>query len=219
MNEPNRTIMSTAAAHAIRRSGSQKTLLAAGFSGVVFFAVFTILGIFVPNYTFAHDTISALELTPLGVAQRVNFLLFGILLCAFAAGLRRELAPGRGALLIPLFQLFSGIGVIGDAIFIYNPLHLACDLIAFNSALLFLFAFAWRFSSEHRWKGWSAYSILTAILMMGFLAAFGAANHLGGPAGLLEKLAASTRTLWSALLAAGLLRGAYFDRGSKPGTR
>ncbi len=219
MNEPNRTILSADASHGIQRSGLQKTLLAAGFSGVIFFAVFTILGIFVPNYTFARDTISALELTPLGVAQRANFLVFGLLLCAFATALRRELAPGRGALLIPFFQLFSGIGVIGDAVFIYNPLHLVFDLIAFNSALLFLFVFAWRFSCESRWKGWSAYSIVTAILMMAFLAAFGAANHLGGPAGLLEKLAASTRTLWSALLAAGLLRGEYFDRESKPDTR
>lgn len=219
MNEQIRTILSADAGRGIQRSELQKSLLAAGFSGVVFFAVFTILGIFAPHYTFAHDTISALELTPLGVAQRVNFLVFGLLLCAFAAGLHRELAPGRGALLIPLFQLFSGIGVIGDAIFIYNPLHLVWDLIAFNSALLFLFAFAWRFSCESRWKGWGAYSILTAILMMGFLAAFGAANHLGGPAGLLEKLAASTRTLWSALLTAELLRGAYFDKKSKPSAR
>lgn len=219
MNEPNRTILSADASHGIQRSGLQKTLLTAGFSGVVFFAVFTILGAIAPNYTFAHDTISALELTPLGLAQRANFLVFGLLLCAFATALRRELAPGRGALLIPLFQLFSGVGVIGDAVFICNPLHLVFDLIAFNSALLFLFAFAWRFSRERRWKGWSVYSILTAILMMAFLAAFGAANHLGGPAGLLEKLAASTRTLWSALLAARLLRGSYFENESKPYSR
>jgi cellobiose-specific phosphotransferase system component IIC len=129
------------------------------------------------------------------------------------------LTPGRGALLIPLLQLFSGIGVIGDAVFIYSPLHLVCDLIAFNSALLFLFASAWRFSRETRWKGWTAYSILTAVLMMALLAAFGVANQLGGPAGLLEKLAASTRTLWSALLAARLLNGAHFDPESRLGTR
>ncbi|MGO9794470.1 MAG: DUF998 domain-containing protein [Terracidiphilus sp.] len=212
MSQPNPMNSPAFVGSGVRRSGLQKTLLAAGFSGVVFFSVFTILGALAPNYNFARDTISALEFTPLSVAQRANFLVFGLLLCAFAAGLRRELDHGRDALLIPLFQLFSGIGVIGDAVFIYEPLHLVCDLIAFNSGLLVLFTFAWRFRRDGRWKGWSAYSLVTAILMMGFLAAFGAANHLGGPAGLLEKLAASTRTLWSAFLAARLLRGARLDQ-------
>jgi hypothetical protein len=178
-----------------------------GFGGVFFISVFVILGVLVPSYSFAHDTISALEFTPMGTAQRINFFVFGLLLSAFAAGLRRELSPGFGAALIPVLQLFSGIGVIGDAIFIHNPLHMACDLIAFNSALLLLFSFAWRFRRESGWSGWGAYSVATAILMMAFLAAFGYFNHAGGPAGLLEKLAASMRTLWSAIFAARLLAG------------
>jgi hypothetical protein len=211
MNQPNRTISPAGLEADLRRSGAQKLLLAAGFSGVVFFSVFTILGALAPGYSFARNTISSLEFTPLGIAQRANFLVFGLLLWAFAAALHRELGHGRGALLIPLFQTLSGIGVIGDAVFIHDPLHLVCDLIAFNSALLVLVTFAWRFWGDRQWNGWSAYSFISAILMMAFLAAFGAANHLGGPAGLLEKLAASTRTLWSALLAARLLGGARLD--------
>lgn len=212
MNQQNSTIRPAGSDLGARRSGLQKLLLAAGFSGVVFFSVFTILGALAPSYSFARNTISSLEFTPMSVAQRANFLIFGLLLWAFAVALRRELGHGRGALLIPLFQTFSGIGVIGDAIFIHDPLHLVCDLIAFNSALLVLFTFAWRFWGDRQWRGWSAYSLITAILMMALLAAFGAANHFGGPAGLLEKLAASTRTLWSALLTARLLGGARLDR-------
>ena len=197
---------------AVRRSRLQKFLLAAGFSGVVFFSVFTVLGALAPNYSFSRDTISSLEFTPFGIAQRANFLIFGLLLWAFAAALRRELGHGRGALLIPLFQTFSGIGVIGDAAFIHNPLHMVCDLIAFNSGLMVLLLFTWCFWGQNLWKGWSAYSLITAILMMALLAAFGTANHLGGPAGMLEKLATSTRTLWSALLAAKLLAGTRLDQ-------
>jgi hypothetical protein len=44
---------------------------------------------------------------------------------------------------------------------------LVCDLIAFNSSLVVLFLFAWRFSGDSRWKGSTAYSILTALLMIG----------------------------------------------------
>jgi hypothetical protein len=121
--------------------------------------------------------------------------------------LRSELGAGRGAVLIPFFQFLSGVGVAGDAIFIHEPLHLVCDLIAFNSALLVLFLFAWRFSGDARWKGWTAYSILTALLMMAFLTAFGVANHLGGPAGAFEKLASLMRTSWSVVLVSQLYSG------------
>jgi len=63
-------------------------------------------------------------------------------------------------------------------LFIHNPLHFVCDLIAFNSALLVLFLFAWKFRNDIRWKGCDIYSILTAPLMIAFLSAFEFANHV-----------------------------------------
>jgi Protein of unknown function (DUF998) len=189
------------------RSGLQKALLAAGFGGILFIATYVALGLLAPGYNSLRDTISAIEFATIGAAQRANFFLFGLLLCAFAAGLRRELVGGRGAALIPFFQALGGMGVIGDAVFIQNPLHLVCDLVAFNSALIVLFLFAWRFGREPAWKGWRAYSIITALTMMAFLTVFGFALHLGGPAGLMEKLASCVRTLWSALFVANLLGG------------
>jgi hypothetical protein len=191
----------------MHRSKAQTALLAAGFGGVLFVLTFLVLGAMVPSYDALRETISALEFTALGFAQRINFLVFGLMLMAFALALRGELGAGRGGVLIPTFQCLSGVGVVGDAIFIREPLHLVCDLIAFNSSLLVLFLFAWRFSGDSRWKGWMAYSILTALLMMVFLTAFGIANHLGGPAGAFEKLAALTRTSWSALLVGTLYSG------------
>jgi hypothetical protein len=191
----------------MHRSKTQKTLLAAGFGGVVFVLTFLVLGALAPNYDALRETISALEFTALGITQRINFFVFGLMLMAFALALRRELGAGRGSVLIPTFQFLSGVGVAGDGIFIHEPLHLICDLMTFNSALVVLFLFAWRFSDDRRWKGWMAYSILTALLMMAFLTAFGVANHLGGPAGAFEKLASLTRTSWSALLVAKLYSG------------
>ena len=191
----------------MQRTSLQKCLLSVGFGGILFISTFVLLGIAAPGYDSIRNTISALEFTPLGVAQRANFFVFGLLLCCFAAGLRQELSQGRGAVLIPFFQALGGIGVIGDAIFIYEPLHLICDLIAFNSSLIVLFLFGWRFRREAEWKGWSAFSIATAILMMLFLTAFGFTNHPGGPAGVMEKLASGTRTLWSVLFVGRLLSG------------
>lgn len=189
------------------RSQTQRLLLATGFGGLLFIAAYVILGALAPNYNSVRETISALEFTTLSLAQRINFFVFGLLLCAFAVGLRFELNHGRGARLIPLFQLVSGIAVIGDALFIHDPLHLVCDLIAFNSSLVVLLLFAWQFRNDVHWTGWSFYSIATALIMMVFLTAFGFANHVGGPAGAMEKLATATRTLWSTLLTARLLAG------------
>lgn len=191
----------------MQRSKTQVILLAAGFGGLLFVLTYLVLGILAPGYAPLRQTISALEFTSVGIAQRLNFLVFGVTLCAFALALHRELGAGRGAVLIPVLQCMSGIGVIGDAIFIYEPMHMVCDLIAFNSALLFLFLFAWRFSGDSRWKGWTAFSILTGLLMMALLTAFGVANHLGGPAGAFEKLASLTRTSWSVLLVLRLYAG------------
>ncbi len=190
------------------RSRTQTLLLMTGFGGVVFIVTYVILGALAPSYDPVRQTISSLEFTTLSVAQRINFFVFGVLLCVFAVALRLELVGGKSARLIPFFQLLSGIGVIGDALFIHEPRHLICDLIAFNSALLVLFLFAWRFWNDRVWKGWAAYSIITALLMMAFLTAFGFANHAGGPAGAMEKVATVWRSLWSALLTAKLLAGA-----------
>lgn len=190
------------------RSTAQTLLLLSGFGGLLFVATFLILGVMAVPYRPMHDAISALEFTSAATAQRINFIAFGALLIVFAIALRNELQRGRGALLIPAFQFISGIAVIGDGIFIHEPLHLTCDLVAFNATLLVLFLFAWRLWPQPRWQYWPTYSIATAVLMMLFLTAFGFANHLGGPAGLMEKLATATRTLWSVLLTLKLLQGA-----------
>jgi Protein of unknown function (DUF998) len=189
------------------RSKVQTAMLATGFGGIVFVMTFLVLGTIAPGYNALRETISALEFTTLGFAQRINFFIFGLMLLLFALALRRELGAGRGAVLIPVFQCLSGVGVAGAGVFIHEPLHLVCDLIAFSSALLVLFLFARRFSGDPLWKGWTAYSILTALLMMAFLTAFGVANHLGGPAGVFEKLASLTRTSWSVLLVWNLYSG------------
>ena len=102
----------------------------------------------------------------------------------------------------------GGLGVIGDALFIHDGPHLACDLVAFNSSLCVLFLFAWRFRRDPRWRG------LDRILHPHCGRDDGAAlwvwiaNHLGGPAGLLEKLATTLRAVWSVLLVTRLLGGA-----------
>lgn len=171
-------------------------------------AVFITLGSLAHPYDPLRDAISALESTGVGRAQQVNFVVFGVLLCLFAWALRLELQSGRGAIAIPFFQALTGLGVIGDGFFLWpSPAHMVCAQIAFNAGLCLLFLFAWRVRHDTRWRGWTAGSCLTAVAMMAFLFGFGMMNHLGGPAGLMEKLATAARTLWSVALVSRLLSG------------
>lgn len=190
------------------RSLTQNLLLLCGFSGVLFIAAFIVLGELALNYKPMEGTISSLEFTSVGFAQQVNFIVFGLLLIGFAFALRAELPSGRSARLIPLFQFVSGLAVFGDGLFIHDPFHLTCDLIAFISALIVLLLFAWRFWPQRRWRAWAYYTIATALLMVAFLTAFGLNKHPGQPGGLMEKLATVTRSLWSMLLTITLFRGA-----------
>lgn len=184
-------------------------LLFTGFGGLLFIAVFITLGCFAHPYHPLQDSISTLEVTQLGYFQQANFFVFGLLLCLFAWALRRELQSGWCAWAIPFFQVLSGVGVVGDGFFLWpTALHTLFALLAFNAALCVLFLFAWRVRHDTRWRGWTSGSILCAVAMMTCLFCFGMMNHLGGPAGLMEKLATTVRTLWSVALASRLLSGA-----------
>jgi len=69
--------------------------------------------------------------------------------------------------------------------------------VAFNATLIGLLLFAWRFRGDPHWREWGSYTLITALAMMGCLAAFGIVARHGGPAGLFEKLAVAVRTTWS----------------------
>src|SRR6185437_10632100 len=167
------------------RAPLQATLLVlGGVAGAIFITTFSLVGAISPAYAFMRDTISGLEFSPFGYLQQLNFVVFGLVQATFAYALRAELTGGRGAVSIPAVQLICACAVVGDGVFIRYPAHLTCDLIAFNSTLVALFLFAWRFWRDPRWKGWSWYSIATAVAMIICLAIFGICNRQGGPAGL-----------------------------------
>lgn len=190
------------------RGTGASLLLLSGLGGLLFISTFVALGFAVPGYSQLRDTISALEQTTLGPAQQANFFFFGVLQFVFAVALGRELESGFGARLIPFCQGLAGAGVIGDAIFLVAAPHLACDLVAFNASMCMLLLFAWRVRKDARWHGWATYSVATVLAMMALLFAFGWMNAHGGPAGLMEKLATTVRTLWSVALVARLFSGA-----------
>ena len=125
----------------------------------------------------------------LGWIQIADFILSGAMTIGFAAGLRRALRPGRGAIWAPrLFGLY-GLGLIGAGLFRADPrlgfpvgtpdgpgvvswhgtLHFVTAGIGFVGLVAACFVLGSRFTAEGR-PGWAWYPRLTGVV---FVTAFG----------------------------------------------
>jgi hypothetical membrane protein len=184
-------------------------LLCCGLIGSILFNItYFTFGAIAPGYDMMRQPIGDLELINHGWIQSVNFIVFGLAICAFAAGLRKELAGGFGATLIPLFQVFIALGVILAGIFIHEPIHTTASIIAFVSMLISFLLLARRFAGDPRWKGWTTYTILTVVLMILLFVIFCYAKSRDGAyAGIFERLVVVTRLVWSIIFIIRLLDG------------
>jgi hypothetical protein len=195
-------------------------LLACGVAGgPVFVAVFLIAGALRPGYDAAQVPVSLLTLGPGGWVQVANFLVFGMLTIAFAAGLRRTGPYRTGATLL----LLVGIGLLGSGLFRPDPgagyppgtaateswhgaVHGWCAILFIGGLVAACLALA-----RHGRRWWRWYGILSAILIAGFFVASlavspQAADLAGADGGLLERVAGVVGPVWMCVLAVRTLR-------------
>lgn len=185
-----------------------RLLLACGVVGSVLFnTVYLIEGATRSGYNAWLLPVSDLSMGSGGWVQRANFIVFGLFIVCFAVGLRKALAGGIGATWVPILQGLVALGLIGDGIFTQDPVHTLCDILTFSAIVVLCFVFARRFARNPFWRYWATYSIATAILAVGFLTTFGVAKTHNGPAGLFERLATMTVSIWTILIAARLMTG------------
>jgi Protein of unknown function (DUF998) len=211
---------------------SARILLACGVLGpVLFVVVFLIEGALRPDYDPLRMQVSLLSLGDRGPVQIANFLISGTLVLLFAFGLRRSLAPGRGAVSGPVAIGAVGLGMLVAGVFSVQPSFgyppgapegIGAEVSAASyahvlGAFLFVFGmvaaaavFAVRFRAAGR-SGWAAGSAIVSAVVLGFFAA-----SSGGPdgmpfvpnyAGLFQRIAIITGLSWVAALAAGILMG------------
>lgn len=204
-------------------------LMACGtFGGVLFAGTYLIEGAIRPGYDAWQLAISVLSLGPGGWVQQVNFVVFGALVLGSAFGWRMALMPGAGATWYPILKGITGAGLIVDGFFSQDPvvgypvgttvagaatvhgiIHNLGAFVTITAIAVGCFVLARRFAEEPRWRGWAVYAVVTGLLTMALIAAFGAMNgHAGAPAGLLERLATGINTVLSVLVFTRLL----FDR-------
>lgn len=212
-----------------------RALLACGVVGpLLFISVFLLEGATRPGYSAWHHVVSALSLGELGWMQILNFLVCGLLLLGFAAGLRLALRSGKGATWGPLLFFLFGLGLIGAGLFVADPdlgyppgapgsgqalvtlhgvLHTFATLMTFSSLVAASVVLARRFAGDPDWPGWTFYSLVAGLLVVMFLLASAVTAALdeqgllpGAPVGLLQRLAIISGWSWIALLAFRLLK-------------
>jgi hypothetical protein len=134
-----------------------------------------------------HD-LSLLANGELGWIQITNLVLSGLLVGAFAVGMRQALPAGRGRTWGPILLGVYGVGLVGAGFFTADPafgfppgtpadahamswhglLHFICGGVGFLALIAACFVLARRFASR-RQRGWAAYSLATGVI---FFAAF-----------------------------------------------
>jgi Protein of unknown function (DUF998) len=144
-----------------------------------------------PGFDLAHDDASLLSNGALGWVQIANFVITGLMVIAFAAGVRRTLHGGFAAAWGPRLLALFGLGLIGAGLFVADPmngfpastpaghaaalslhgaLHIACAAIGFLGLVAACFVLGRRLSSEGRVQLAGFSRATGAIFLAGFVA-------------------------------------------------
>lgn len=194
-----------------------RSLLGYGaLAGPVYVAVSLTEAFTRPGFDLSHHAWSLLALGPLGWIHITNFILAGLMVIAFAAGVRRAV-PSRWA---PRLIAVYGASLIGAGVFRADPvvgfpegtttahvswhglLHLMSGMVGFTCLAIACFVLARRFAGS---RGWAAFSRATGVL---FLAGFVAIATGGGAAWATIAFTSAVLLVWAwlALVAVKLYR-------------
>lgn len=200
-------------------------LLACGAIGPLLFSlVFLIEGATRTDYNPLHHPVSSLAYGDRGWIQTTNFIITGLLLFAFAVGLRLVLRPLKSSVWGPLLVGLAGIGLLGAGFFVADPLngyppgtppipmermvhgvlHDLFGIPMFLGLPIACFVFGRQFArlGERRWAAYSALNglaMLTAFVLtsLGFSQVPGFVDL----AGLFQRLTVTIGSSWIMLLA------------------
>jgi hypothetical protein len=207
-----------------------RALLTCGaVAGPVFTLAWVVESITRPNYNLLRHPVSSLALGDFGWTQVGNFLIAGLLMLAFAVGLRLMLRPQRGSTWGPLLIAIWGAGLLGAGIFVTDPvsgyplgtpditlnatthgaLHDGLSLLGFLALTMACFVWSAYFVARGE-RGWTIYSILTGFLFpLGIVlasAAFSQNQSLVAYGGLIQRITITVGWTWLSLLALHFLK-------------
>jgi hypothetical membrane protein len=140
------------------------------------------------GYDLARHPISLLGLGELGWVQIANFVTTGVLVLAFAVGVRRALRPGPASRWGPLLLGALGLGLVLGGVFVTDPAlgyppgeptpairswhafaHDLAPVLAVDGIVIGMLVFARRFAKLRR-RGWRVVSLATALAVLALTA-------------------------------------------------
>ena len=191
-------------------------------------AITTIQGVYREGFDPWHQAMSALSLGPGGWVQKINLIVFGAVLLTTVPAWRTILAGARGGTAYPILTGILGLSFIGVGLFQqdpapgYNPeklalqsptasgiAHLAIAGVGALASVIGFLVMAARLSKDPAWPGWTFYSCLTALLIVGCIAVYGFWSvRPAGFAGTFERAAMLAPMMWMFLFVRRLYQGA-----------
>ena len=163
--------------HVLERGSMIAALAAAGIAGPIIFGVVGLVqSVLRQDHSLVEHPISALAAGNSGWIQNVNFLLFGLLMIAFAVGLHLGVRPSRTGWVGFAFLVLSGIGLMWGGLFPATDsagafdenrvLHIPGFIMTFLGGGIGLVVISRRMARDPRWKSVATYALATGITML-----------------------------------------------------
>jgi hypothetical membrane protein len=157
-----------------------------------------------------------------GWIQVANFVVTGLMVIAFAVGLRRALESGRGARWAPRLIAVYGASLVAAGVFRADPalgfpvgtpegpgtiswhglLHFAAGGVGFTALAIACIVMGRRFAAEGS-RGWAAFSVVTGVV---FLTGFAMIASSGGSATATILFTAAVLLVWAWITAVAVNR-------------
>jgi len=148
-------------------------LAVAGIAGpLTFLLVVLVQSLLHPDYSQVALPISALAAWPGGWVQNVNFIVFGLLMIAYAIGLHLGVRPSRVGVIGPALLMLSGVGLIVAGLFPWRDIdgdfivpagHLLGALLSFLGAGTGFIVVSRRMAADPRWRSVATYALASGI--------------------------------------------------------
>jgi hypothetical membrane protein len=172
-----RSAAGVGSAQSIERRSVLSALALAGIAGPIIFAVVVLIHSFLrEDHSLAEHPVSALAAGPSGWIQNVNFLLFGLLMIAYAIGLHLGVHPSRWGLVGFALLVLSGMGLMWGGLFPATDatgsfdedrlLHIPGFTMTFLGGGIGLIVMSQRMARDPRWKSLATYALLSGIAML-----------------------------------------------------
>jgi len=165
------------ASHVLERGTTIAALAVLGVAGPIIFAVVALVqSVLRQDHSLVEHPISALAAGTSGWVQNVNFLLFGLLMIAFAVGLHLAVRPSRWGWVGLAFLVLSGMGLMWGGVFPSTDstgafdenrvLHIPGFILTFLGGGIGLVVMSRRMARDPRWKSVATYALATGITML-----------------------------------------------------